>query len=256
MVPTRFKLGKHAPKFHAKTLFYRNYHVAVPPAPLVCYYNLRLRQSAWGMYGNDQLGDCAIADPAHQILLETSYTRKMPNPTDAEVLAAYSAVSGYNGDPSTDNGCAMTDVWNYWSTTGIAGDKIAGWVQIDPTNLEHVRQAIFAFGGVHVGVQLPNSAMDQFNAGQDWKVVADDGGIAGGHAIYVPGYVPGYICPVTWGRAIRASLAWLARYCDEMYATVSLDWLTTQTGLSPSHIDLATLKQDLLAVQEGTSKLR
>lgn len=251
-MPQLLKLGKKRPKFHPKTMFFRHYFVAVPPAPAVCYFNKRLGQNAWNMYLNDSLGCCAIADPAHHVLLETSYTGKVANPTDAEVLTAYEAVGGYiPGNPGTDNGCAMTDVFNYWSTTGIAGSKIAGWVQIDPKNVAHVQQAIYAFGGVHMGVQLPNSAMDQFNAGQPWTVLANDGGVAGGHAVYVPGYLGSdWICPVTWGQNIQASWAWMLQYCDEMYATISLDWLSTQAGLSPSHLNLAALQNDLQALQQ------
>lgn len=245
-------LGKDPKKWHRKTLFFHNYHVAVPPPPKVCYYDLRIRQNNWLMYLNDNIGCCAVADPAHQILLETSYTQQIANPTDAEVLKAYSAISGYNPvDGSNDNGCAMTDVFDYWSTVGIAGDKIAGWVQIDTNNALHLQQAIYAFGGIHLGVQLPNSAMDQFNAGQDWTAVSNDGGIAGGHAIYVPGYLQqDWICPVTWGKAIRASWQWLLRYADEAYATVSTDWLEKGNNLSPSHLNLDALKQDLLALQQ------
>lgn len=248
----KLKLGKLAPKQHERTLFFRNYHVAVPPAPPECYYNLRLHPSDWKMMGNDSVGDCAIAAPAHQAFLSNSYTDAIANPTLDDVLNAYSAVSGYvRGDESTDNGCAMTDVWNYTSTVGIGQYKIAGWVQIDHTNLEHVRQAIYVFGGIQIGVQLPNSAMDQFNADEDWTVVANDGGIAGGHAIYGCGYPPtgDSIAIVSWGRALHASLDWLARYVDEMYAIVSLDWLA-KSGVSPSHLNLAALKQDLLSLQQ------
>ena len=92
----RYKLGKRAPKLHAKTLFFKNYHVAVPPPPSVCYYDKRLRQSDWLMLGNDNVGDCAIAAPAHQAILENSYTRLISNPTLDDVMATYSAISGYN----------------------------------------------------------------------------------------------------------------------------------------------------------------
>ena len=245
------KLGKHAPKWHPKTLFYHNYHVAVPPPPSVSYYYKRLHTNAWDMLGNDVVGDCTFADAGHQIMLNNSYTGRGPNPTLADILKGYSVVSGY--DPTTgqnDNGCAITDVMNYRSIFGIGGDKIAAWVQIDPTNLEHVRQAIHVLGGVQIGVQLPNSAMDQFNAGKDWTVVQNDGGIAGGHDIFGCGYLGNWIAIVSWGRALLASLPWLAKYCDEMYATVSTDWLAMRTGLSPSHLNLDALKQDLLALQQ------
>jgi len=246
------RLGKHAPKIHPRTLFYHNYHVAVPPPPPVSYYYKRLHTNSWGMLGNDNVGDCTFADAGHQIMLNNSYTGRGPNPTLADILKGYSAVSGY--DPRTganDNGCAITDVMDYRNTVGIGGDKIAAWVQIDPTNLQHVRQAIHAFGGVQIGVQLPNSALDQFNSNKDWTVVANDGGIAGGHDIFGCGYPDDKnIAIVSWGRALFASVEWLKKYCDEMYATVSLDWISTQAGLSPSHLNLDALKQDLLALQK------
>ena len=248
----RLKLGKHAPKFHPRTLFYHNYHVSVPPPPSVSYYYKRLLRDSWQMLGNDTVGDCTFADAGHQIMLNNSYTGKGPNPSLDDIIKGYSAVSGYDQTAgSNDNGCAITDVMNYRNTVGIGGDKISAWVQIDPTNLEHVRQAIHVFGGVQIGVQLPNSAMDQFNSNQDWTVVANDGGIAGGHDIFGCGYPDGNsLAIISWGRALLASLPWIAKYCDEMYATVSMDWLDMRSGLSPSHLNLDALKQDLLALQQ------
>lgn len=108
-----------------------------------------------------------------------------------------------------------------------------------------------------MGVQLPNSAMDQFNAGEPWTVLSDDGGVAGGHDVYVPGYLGSdWICPVTWGQAIMASWAWMLKYCDEMYATFSVDWLAGATGFSPSHLNLTQLQQDALAVQQGSQQFK
>jgi hypothetical protein len=254
MPHTRFKLGKHAPKFHAKTLFFHKYFVAVPPAPKVSYYDLRLRQSDWGMLGNDAVGDCAIAAPCHQIILSNSYTRATKNPTLNDTFRMYSDVSGYdpsqtdtNGNNSTDVGCAMTDVWDYLMKKGV----ILGWVSVNWNNLEHVRAAINIFGGLQRGVQLPQSAMDQYNSNQNWDVVADDGGILGGHAIFDTGYHPNPLFPtVTWGRALMKTLPWDLKYTDELYALIFKSWLTVKSQMSPSHLNFTALQNDLQAIQQ------
>lgn len=253
-MPSSLKLGKRAVKYHPKTLFFRNYFVAVPPPPPVSYYDLRLRKSEWGMLGNDQVGDCAIAAPCHQVILSNSYTQDSANPQLADAMRMYSAVSGYdpsqtdaNGNNPTDSGCAMTDVWDYLMKQGI----IEGWVAIDHTDFDHVRAAINLFGGLQRGVQLPQSAMTQFNSGQNFDVVASDGGILGGHAIFDTGYRPDPLFPtVTWGTTVMKTPAWDLKYTDELYALIFKSWISSKSLLSPSHLNFAALQNDLQAMQQ------
>jgi hypothetical protein len=198
---------------------------------------------------NDTLGCCTCADAGHRVMLWTKHGGSMVTPTDADILTAYEAVGGYvPGDPSTDQGAAMTDVFSYCQSTGIAGHKINGWVAVDFTNLEHVRQAIYLFGHLSIGVNLPNSAMDQTNAGQPWDVVADDGGIDGGHDIPIFGYgSEGFTC-VTWGQLQQMGIPWFQRYVEEAYSAVSLDWLNAN-GVAPNSLDMAALTADLNALK-------
>ena len=80
-------------------------------------------------------------------MLWTAHSGKMMTPSLTSVLQAYSDISGYDPDTgANDNGCAMTDVFEYCRTKGLSGHKINAWVQVDFTNLEHVRQAIYLFG--------------------------------------------------------------------------------------------------------------
>jgi hypothetical protein len=170
-------------------------------------------------------------------------------PTESDVLTVYSAVSGY--DPATganDNGAAITDVLNYWQTTGIAGHKILGWAQVDPTNQTEVEQAIYIFGGIDLGVNLPNSAMTQFQNNQPWDVVNPDGGIDGGHSVPNFGYGSEGTNCITWAQRQPMSWAWFQQYCDEAYAVISPEWLSATTALTPSGFDLATLQADLAAI--------
>ena len=154
---------------------------------------------AWPMDGNDVIGDCTVAAIAHMVMLWTATTGVMVKPTRDQVVAVYSAITGY--DPVTganDNGAAITDVLEYWRTKGIAGHKIDGWAQVDQTNLQEIKQAIYLFGGVNPGLQLPQSAMDQSKNGQPWTVLKRDGGILGGHSVPAFDYTADGGTAATW----------------------------------------------------------
>ena len=167
---------------------------------------------------------------------------------------------GYNpGDPTTDRGGVELDILNAWRTAGVAGDKIAAYVAIDPTKPTEVQQAIALFGGVYIGAALPVSAQNQ----TVWDTIGSpaDAGTWGGHCTIGAGYYAGVsgnwfhrmfygdttkagIVMVTWGTTKRATWDWIAAYVDEMYAIVTPDWIEAE-GKSPSGFDLATLEANL-----------
>src|SRR5580698_5360811 len=150
------KFGKLAPKKNSKTLLLSKYltttlPATLPPAPEKVWREYKVPPSLWGMLGNDTIGDCTCAAIAHFLMLVTAHTGTMVTPSVSDVLSVYSAVSGY--DPATganDNGAAITDVLEYWRTTGISGHKILAWAAIDPTNIPEVKQGIWLFGGVDI----------------------------------------------------------------------------------------------------------
>lgn len=245
----RYKLGKHAPKVHSKTLLLSKYTAALPAPPAKVFREWKIPAGGWGMYGNDTAGDCTFASPAHMEMLWTGHTGTLFIPAESDIIAGYSAVSGY--DPATganDNGAAITDVLAYWQNTGIAGRKILGWAQVDQTNIDAVKQAIWIFGAANIGVNLPNSAMDQFNNGQPWTMLADDGGIDGGHCIPLMGYGSQGTSCITWAEREGMDWNWFQKYCDEAYVVITQDWLNQATGTTPSGFDLATLQADLKAI--------
>ena len=192
----RYKLGKLAPKPNLKTIPFHKFLAtdAPPPPPEKVYWEYKLPVNNLRMLGNDTVGDCTCACVGHMIMNMTAHTGSILIPTDEEILAFYSAITGYDpsqtdsqGNNPTDTGAAITDVLARWQSDGITiggqVHKILGWMQFDHTNREQMAQVIYLFGAADCGVVLPNSAMDQFNAGQDWDVVADDGGEDGGHCI-------------------------------------------------------------------------
>jgi hypothetical protein len=242
------KFGKLPPKPNSKGLLLAKYTAAVPSPPEKVYREYKVPPALWGMLGNDTVGDCTCAAIAHILMMATAHTGTMVVPTTEQVLQVYSAVSGY--DPATganDNGAAITDVLEYWRTKGIAGHQILAWAAINPQDLDTIRKAIWIFGCVDIGVQLPVSAMQQFNSGQPWTVVPSDGGIEGGHSVPNFGYGSEGTNCITWAQRQGMNWGWFLQYCDEAYTVITPEWFNQQQ-LTPSGFDLATLQQDLKAL--------
>jgi len=251
-----YKLGKTAPKFNRKTLRLSKYlGSTLPTAPTKLWREYRVPPSGWGLMMNNTVGCCTCAAIGHMVMLFTAHTGTMVTPTDDQVIAVYSAVTGYDpsqtqpdGSNPTDNGAAITDILAYWQAVGIAGHKILGWAQInlDPAS---IKQAMYLFGAVDIGFNVPASAMTQFQNGQTWDVVTPDGGNVGGHSVPLFGEgSQGFDC-TTWGANQKLTNAFAASYMDEAYCVVTQDWISAASGLAPNMINLATLQADLAAIK-------
>jgi hypothetical protein len=209
--------------------------------------------SRWGAMENDRIGDCGLAGPGHMIQAWTANASAEVVVPDSQIVLSYSAVSGY--DPATganDKGVVLTDVLQYWQSVGIGGHKIAGFLSIEPSNLDLVRAAIYLFGGVLAGVKLPAIAQQEINAGQPWSVIrphspASQPGTWGGHAIPLTSYDDDGMACVTWGKIQPMTWAWWDMYTDECYAVVSEDWLDAN-GRAPSGLNLTQLLADLKVI--------
>lgn len=249
------KLGKKLPKNDYRTLCFADYidHANLPaPRPA---WRWGSKVTSWPMLRNDAIGDCTIAGALHMVQLWNSDTGKFYTPTDQEAMDGYIAVTGAEGatfDPATgdnDNGCAMLDVCNYWRKHGLGGHKIAGYTQIEPGNTSHLMLASYLFGGVYIGMALPNSCKTQ----SVWSVPTGGPrgpgapGSWGGHAIPVVWYDHYGLCVVTWGQLLWMTWGFFQTYCDEAYAVLSQDWLNNQ-GVAPSNYNFSALEADLALV--------
>jgi hypothetical protein len=242
------KLGKAAPKFNEKTLALGKYLTGELPSPSAkVFREYKIPDTAKQMYGNDRYGDCVWAMSANAIILATVHTGTIVVPTLEQVLAGYSAVTGFNPQTGVnDNGTAMTDALDYLRTSGLAGHKILAWAQIDHTNLLHRKIGVDLFGMTLVGVQLPANAQEQFANGQSFEVSTVDSEIEGGHAILHVGYGSEGDDYVTWAKwDQKASAKWSELFVDEEYVIITEDWFNQATRKTPGGIDLATLEADL-----------
>jgi hypothetical protein len=104
------------------------------------------------------------------------------------------------------------------------------------------------FGGVYIGVALPNTAQKQ----DVWDVVKTGGADAkpgswGGHCVFVPKYDEhGFTC-ITWGALKTMTLAFWEKYCDEAHTLLSEVWITAKG--SPAGFDQAQLQADLNTIK-------
>ncbi|MFF7335462.1 hypothetical protein [Streptomyces sp. NPDC008150] len=223
--PIRFRLGKlpaqpARPQLRLSAVLRERF--AAPPASC----DWQSDTITWPMYGNDQVGDCTCAGVGHMVNQLTFYgTGTEIQPTDDSVLGMYSAITGYTpSDPSTDTGAYCQDVLAYWRKTGIEGHKIAAYASLDVSNLTEIKQAIAAFGTVYVGLTFPDSAMDQFNAGETWDVVHGARN-EGGHCVIVGAYGNRKFGLVTWGAETEMTEAFWKKYVDEAWVVLDADGL-------------------------------
>lgn len=216
----------------------------------------------WHMMLNNQLGDCVIAEKGHTIMLWSKLAaKKLLTLPDSVILAGYEAVGGYvPGNPNTDQGCDMLTATKYFMTTGYGGQRIDAYATLTnggltSTDIPVLQACINLFGSVPVGFQVPASAMDQFNSGKPWDVVADDGGIVGGHDVPLMMFdkKEKMTAVITWGRKQYATDRFWLKYMDESYTYASKLWIAA-TGLSPSGQSLLQLVSDLSQVNRSVQR--
>ena len=246
------KLGKKPATLDDRDLLFRDYASSTLQTAPVGFDHTALLAEPWGMLGNDTVGDCAIAGPAHETMLLNAEAGKQIPFTTQGVLAIYSAITGYNpADPNTDQGSNVRDVLAYRAATGFtdaAGGvhKIGAYVALTAGDWTELLQALHVFETVGIGIQVPQSAMSQFADGQPWTVV-EGSPIEGGH------YIPAVARPavdtvtiVTWGAKQLMTKAFYEEYCDEAWAYVSTEDLVE--GATLDGFDLAELQEDLNAL--------
>ena len=144
---SQVKLGKKAARVDTRTLKLSRYFLAtLPPPPPSCDFSHS--QDEWGVMMNDELGNCTIAAVAHAVQTWTQVINQEITVPDQVVVDYYSRWCGYmRGIDSTDNGGVELDVLNNWRRDTFAGHQLLGYADADPTNLDHVKQAVALFGG-------------------------------------------------------------------------------------------------------------
>lgn len=247
-------LGKAPATKDSRDLKFAAYRTSsLPTVPATWGYDNIYPKNGWGMLGNDEYGDCVWAGAAHEHMLMNLVAGHPVTFTTKGVLSDYSACTGFNeADPSSDQGTNVRDSLNYRRNTGIvdskgARHKIGAYLALDVDRIHNgdfaeMDEAAYLFGAVGLGVQFPQSAMDEFNDGKMWSYVAGSP-IEGGH--YIPLTAKRkHLEIVSWARVVGAGQRFLEHYVDEAWAIVSPDFLTA-SGETVAGFDLGQLNSDL-----------
>lgn len=257
-----FKLGRKRPLSRPPMLRLSNYLLrgATPPPPVRGDYAgpALNRDGLENVLHNDTLGCCTISGIGHIIDVFHANAGTGLSVTSDQVIALYEAACGYNpSDPSTDQGGDEITVLNYWRDRGIDGNglyKSAGYVSVNAADPVELRTAIWLFGNVYWGIELPDAWVSPFPSasGFTWDV-AGDPNPNNGHCVISYGYNENGPFIDTWGIFGTMTDAACAKYAagtggGECYAILSQDWIKTATGESPSGFAFAQLQADLAAL--------
>jgi len=204
----------------------------------------------WGMLANDSCSDCVFAGAAHETMVWVSEGGQASvSFTDADVVDDYSAVTGYKpSDPLTDTGTDMQQAAEYRRKTGVvdsAGKRhtIDAYVALSAGKADDLALATYLSGASGVGLVLPDSALDQFDAQKPWTVVPGAKRVGGHYCPCVGRNSVGNFLVVTWGRLHAMTPAFYSTYCDEAMAYISLEAMTNKT--TPEGFDAPMLARSL-----------
>lgn len=232
------------PKALAKAFRVHDFLVSLPDDIAPSVFDNTSGITDWGMMQNDRVGDCTCATAAHMVQAWTAASGREITISDADILKAYETVGGYiPGDPSTDNGASIVDVLNYFKSTGIGGHRISDHAEVNITQMR-VQQAMYVFGAVDVGIELPILAQSQIGDGVAWDIVDYnvDGNAArnswGPHSVPLVWYDTHYAWCVTWGMLQKMTWRWLMWYCEEVHACISPEWSKFPVAVADLAADL------------------
>lgn len=207
------------------------------------------------MWGNDQLSDCALVS-AHSAIMTMTASSSAPAVSTTEmVVDDYSDVTGYDpNNSSTDRGTVALYMLEHWRNKGLrrpghqAGDQVdylTAYGTIPLGNHDALMRSIAYLGGALIGLQIPNSIMDDLP--DEWMAADISGGIAGGHMVWARGFNHRGVIASSWGKNILIGWRFLDALADEIYGLVSRQNWLMPSGQSDMGEDFDALIDELKA---------
>lgn len=226
-----YKLGRQPPS-NKPALMLKDVLTGTPPThPATADH---FRSFSFGLYQNDQYGDCGPTSVANLVRLVTGgLLGSEIQPTQADVFDLYKR-SGNPNFPADDNGVDMQTMLEALLAGGIGGHKPVAFAKVDVSNEEELRAAISIFGGILLGVDLQVAQQSQtnsvpprwsFSPSPEW----------GGHAILAGAYEDGSIDDViTWAQRVQTTADFRQNQLGEAWVVVwpwNLDHPAFQQGV-------------------------
>jgi hypothetical protein len=209
----------------------------LPPAPRSFDYSGRVAN--YPMAKNNKLGDCVCAGGVHSLQLAyAEIGEDFVYPGDAAVQTTYFGLTG-----GGDTGLVESTFLKTWNDSTFLGTQIAGFAPVNIKDKAEVASALYMFGSLFLGVEMPQSAQQQFGARQTWSVVPGSP-IEGGHCVVAAGANPLGIDVITWGAVQSVTWEWWDEYTTEAY--VIIPQIFVEVGHGPiSDLRVLQLQQDL-----------
>lgn len=255
------RLGRRAPK-DAPALRLRRLPKAagIPTVPPTADHFSAIAD--WGLYANDQFGDCGPVSAANMTKLLTKYLSGFEvSVSQTDVFDLYRRSGNPNFDPdgdTDDNGVDLQTMLEAWLSGGL-GDapKPIAFAKLDHTNGAEVRAAIAIFGAVILGVTLDVAQEQQTDNGGPWSYVPKSE-VWGGHAVLAGRYTAPVddrmdqtdVTVVTWAELMGTTDGFMSHQLDEAWVVIFPAHLTSQPFLT--NIDAAALAADYEALTGRT----
>jgi hypothetical protein len=181
--------------------------------------------------GNDSIGDCVYAAPAHFAMLVGQLTGRPISISRGQVVDAYAAATGFN--PTTgsgDNGAYTRDMLDEWRTVGLYGTQLDAYCSVDYRNPDEVLLALFFAGGLVGGYELPIASQGQVDeqGNPDWSIPpggwpsGQGPGTWGGHCIAEHATQMGQAN--SWGLNTHFTGGWRQACCGELWMPLLKGW--------------------------------
>lgn len=273
------RLGKKPARHDARDLRFADLRpkgVSLPKFPKPAGgYGMDFGQTGWKMLGNgpqddntidpswaaaDGCGNCELAGPCHDIM-ESAYNagRPVPRFTSLSAVTEYakfteSVAPGQGYDPQTganDTGCDTQQVLSWRQKVGVTDadggvHEIGPYFSVEVGDFDQMWDALWL--GEHLGLGIapfPQSAMDEFNAGQTWTYVPGSPA-SDGHWIILPGHPTANLWTgVTWGQRKPITPSFITHYGDECWVWLDPEQFTAATGKDAHNFDAADVEQYL-----------
>lgn len=210
----------------------------------------------WGMLLNDKKGCCVISSMAHQFMLWNKASKGIDIIFSDDIIErTYYDVNGNTEDRGTN----MLTAKKYFRKHGMVDifgkvHKTEAFLKIDHTNWEEVCIALYEFGCVDIGFNVPDYVFSQMDAGEEWSV-QDKANYQGGHCVpliqklgaeTLLGKVESLNC-VTWGQEQLMQRGFFYKNCDEAYIDVTKAYLNSENK-TPEGLAIEDLMSDLRAL--------
>lgn len=226
------KLGALPPVFNKYGLHLTTVAPSILTSKVLSQVNRYSEIAEWILGENDKIGDCTCVAIANTLLARSIYTNKTWRTPTPNIVSFYEkfgynpALTQPNGFNPTDQGAIITNVLRTWLVQGFQDgrslNKLIGFASVDPQNLNLLKQVVYTFGDVYLGVDLTIAQQTQ----AIWDFVPGSPAW-GGHCIPIVGYLlNGNFVVASWGSLYEVTPAFIINQCIEAYCLLDNESIT------------------------------